>query len=143
MRPTSFLVAAGLLTLVGCNRLHLYPVKGPRIEQGNADVIRVTASGLLFGTIRFTLPNGEACVGPWSRVSKGQRLDDLAFGWDAVYGPGFYVARVLGSLQHGRAEVTGNQGSRFRLEFTQETVEGSPLLGVAVDQDGNVYKLAQ
>jgi len=58
---------------------------------------------------------------------------NLSAAWDAIYGPGFYVARVLGQ-QLGRANVTGSQGTAIQVEVWNAR-------GIAVDNKGDVYKL--
>ena len=149
------LVAVSLFAGLGCTTtFHLYPVLGPRSAQRPLPVLMAQMRGSgIRGTISFTLPDGEACTGPWSRVEPGQAAPafgspvetagtDLSSEWDGVYGPGYYVANVLGAQIRSEATVKGDRGSFFRLEFYRNTVEYSPTLGVAKDNQGNVYKVA-
>lgn len=89
------------------------------------------------------LPEDETCVGAWSAVPPEQAGDGLASAWDAIYGPGFYVAQVLGSTWRGRATLTGSRGTVFHLEFNRDTVTGARLRGVARDNRQNLYKVVQ
>ena len=147
------LTSVGILLLLGCSaHLHLYPVHGPLADQGSVRVIEGKGTGLLSGVISFVLPDGEICQGRWSPVSPNkippgaQPTDAAATGdlpsvWNAVFGSGYYVANVLGTKQHGQAVLNGDRGTIIQLEFYHNTVEGSPLLGVAKDSKGNIYKL--
>ena len=142
MNPKPPLCAALSLLLLGCSApLHLYPVQGPLAAQQPLPVLTARATGLTSGTISFTLPSGEACAGPWAPIRPGQVEQSLAPTWDSVYGPGHYLAHVLGSQWHGQARLTGNQGTRMHLEFYRDTVPDAPLQGVARDEAGNVYKV--
>jgi hypothetical protein len=137
----------GLLLYVGCIPMHpklfLYPVKGPMSDQNPPSAITASTRGFTSGSISFRLPTGEVCEGPWTLVPSGQMASGLAEAWDLVFGQGYYTAHVLGAKQHGTSTIRGDRGSEFRLEFYRDTVEGSPLLGVAKDAAGNVYKVAQ
>jgi len=66
--------------------------------------------------------------------------------WDAIYGPGFYVAHVLGARLYARAVLTGNQGTVLNVELykpdTPENSNVSSIRGVAKDNRENVYKVA-
>lgn len=136
-----------LLLLASCTTLHLYPVKGPLADQKSVSVVTAKATGwyteLYAKTISFSLPTGETCEGPWKLIPRGQVDNELSSIWDSIYGAGYYVANVLGSTWHGTAIITGSKGTIFHLEFYRDTVKGSPLLGVAKDDSGNVYKVAQ
>jgi hypothetical protein len=60
--------------------------------------------------------------------------------WDAVYGKGSYVAKVLGQGQIGRGTVVGEKGSALKVEVSYNPPV-NPLEGVATDEAGNVYKV--
>jgi len=59
---------------------------------------------------------------------------NLAFAWDAVYGQGYYVAKILGR-EFYQAVFQDNQGTVLQVE----SLNGE--FGVAVDNKGNVYKM--
>lgn len=143
MHIKQFLSPAILLLLVACATLHLYPVKGPLTDQKSVSVITAKITGLNSGTISFSLPTGETCEGPWKRIPPGQVDNELSPIWDSVYGAGYYVANVLGSTLHGTAIIAGSKGTIFHLGFYRDTVKASPLLGVAKDDSGNIYKVAE
>ena len=144
MRTVHLLAPAALLAFIGCSgSLYFYPVRGPLAAQQPVPVITAKATGLASGSISLLLPSGEKCQGPWAPVPQGQVDNELSSTWNSVYGPGNYEARVLGSKWHGKAILTGNQGSKIQLEFFRDTVKDAPLQGVARDNAGNVYKITQ
>ena len=121
--------------------LHLYPVQGPAAEVSAKVVLKAELSGNFSGTIRLQAASGESCVGAWAPVPKGEMDNGLASAWDLIYGAGTYTGRVLGSASHAKASAEGNTGTRFLIEFYRDPVKGSPLLGVAKDNAGNIYKV--
>lgn len=143
IRPMPFAFAAALALTACTAPFHLYPVKGPLAGQQPVPVILAKATGVTSGTISFLLPTGESCAGAWAPVAPGQVVNDLAPAWDSVFGEGNYVARVLGAKWHGRATIRGDQGTVVLIEFYRDTVQDSPLLGIAKDNNGNIYKVAQ
>lgn len=134
--------------LAGCALMvpgHLYPVRGPLAAQAPVPVYTVSLSGIFAsGTLSATLRDGEVCRGAWAAV----RRDDpsagrMAADWDSVYGAGFFVADVLGSLTFARATLTGTQGTILNVEFFLPTPgEIAGAKGVAADSQSNVFKLA-
>lgn len=142
-----FLALCALAVGLGCSLpLHVYPIQGPLAQQRPGLVLEGRISGLLSGSTEIRLPSGETCRGSWARVLQnsegaGERTE-WGQTWDAVYGQGYFVAHVLGSGRRGRAMLQGDQGSQIALEFYTEAVKGSPVLGVARDGSGNVYKMA-
>jgi hypothetical protein len=124
-------------------KLYLYPVKGPIASQLPKAAITGFSTGITAGSISFQLPSGESCTGAWEPIPKDQAESSLASQWDLVFGEGYFTRNVLGSRWRGKARITGNKGSEFRLEFYRGDPKGSPLLGVAHDSAGNVYKVSQ
>jgi hypothetical protein len=65
--------------------------------------------------------------------------------WDSIYGPGFYVSRVLGARYYAQAVISGNRGTVLNVEMYRPV--GGPdndigvIKGVAKDNKDNVYKL--
>lgn len=143
------LTAVGLMS--GCSAtFHLYPVQGTPPVSAPLPVLtaELRGPGIGRGTLVITLPGGETCTGPWAHVLPGAAASgpgeeaDLSTEWDRVYGPGYYVANVLGAHYRGRGVVKGGQGMIFHLEFYRNEVERSPTLGVATDGQGNLYKVS-
>jgi hypothetical protein len=114
--------------------------------------------GINPGNISVVLNGGEVCKGRWvvvprGQVSKGAVAADapttigMQPEWDAVYGPGFYVAHVLGARFYARVTATGERGTVLNVEmYRPENVEeGGNLIaavkGVAKDNKDNIYKL--
>ena len=162
MSRTQLLVIAGATLLLGCTppiaytTSYLFPIQGPTSTQQPIPVIPVSvtsdsanAVGLrMGGNIVFSLPDGEIFKGRWSREAyinsdpatlAQQRATDIQAAWDVVYGDGYYVANVLGSLIHARAKLKGSNGTGLQIEFN--SAQPWPTRGVARDDQGNVYKL--
>jgi hypothetical protein len=66
----------------------------------------------------------------------------MAADWDLVYGPGYYVAHVVGNKLYARATLTGNMGTIINAELSNETNTRGNTKGVAVDNHGNVFKVS-
>lgn len=124
-------------------KLYLHPVKGPIASQHSNEAITAVATGLTSGSITFRLPGGESCNGTWEPIPQNQSAPGLASCWDLVYGEGYFTKHVLGARWRGKSKITGDQRSEFQLEFYRETHRDAPLLGVATDAAGNVYKVTQ
>jgi len=124
-------------------KLYLHPVKGPIVSQYPNAAITGFSTGFSSGSISFQLPNGESCKGAWEPIPQNQTGSSLASYWDLVYGEGYFTKQVLGSKWRGKSKISGNQGSEFQLEFYRATNKDAPLLGVAIDAAGNVYKVTQ
>ena len=101
--------------------------------------------------IRLQLPDGESCEGDWTRVKPETLLGkpagtvppgSLSTAWDSVDGIGHYKAHALGSQQHGQATRKGKRGTTLSFEAYRDTIKGSPRLAVALDNQGNLYKVA-
>ncbi len=124
-------------------RLYLYPVKGPIVIQYPNAAITGFSTGIVSGSISFQLPSGESCKGAWEPISQDQTYSNLASHWDVVYGDGYFTKHVLGSKWRGKSKISGDKGSEFQLEFYRGAAKDSPLLGIAKDTAGNVYKVTQ
>jgi hypothetical protein len=62
--------------------------------------------------------------------------------WDRVYGEGFFVANILGNPVFARAVLAGTKGTILNVEFYAPTPgQMTNVKGVAVDNDGNIFKL--
>ena len=124
----------------------VYPVQGPLATVPSPQVFTARMHGSTTGQITLTLANGESFNGQWSTLiafsantiakkSPSAPLQpNLASAWDAVYGQGFYLAKVLG-VGIGQSLLTGNQGTVVQMEFFNNKE------GVALDNRGNVYKM--
>jgi hypothetical protein len=150
-------LSAAALVLAGCISLTVpggfSPVQGPLAEQTPVPAYAAKMSGLLSGTISVVLAGGEVCQGPWvfvsrtpagtgdTTTSKPQPIN-MAADWDLVYGPGYYVAHVVGNKLYARATLTGNMGTIINAELSNETNTRGNTKGVAVDNHGNVFKVS-
>jgi hypothetical protein len=130
----------------------LYPVEGPLASQTPQPVFTakirrpIFAKGPQFLLLKsWTLANGEVLTGKPKTMkatsvktpapdASAPPQPNLAFAWDAVYGQGFFVARILGK-DFGQGIFTGEQGTVLQVE----SFDGRN--GVAADNKGNIYKM--
>ncbi len=147
-----------IFVLTGCATARLYPVKGPLSAQTPPPVYVANVKGAFnSGSITVTLADGEACTGRWETIHRPKNAKEsaalstaptsnLSAGWDTVYGPGFYVAHVLGARLYARATLTGTKGTILNLEMykpnSEENTTIAAIKGVAKDNKDNTYKLA-
>ncbi len=138
---TSTMLSGCLVMVPG----HLYPVEGALASQTPAPIYQVTINGIGdSGTMSATLPDGEVCRGSWAPVPQNDpSAAKFSADWDRVYGPGFFVANVLGNSAIVRAVLVGNKGTTLNVEFHAITA-GAPtnnVKGIGVDNNGNIFKL--
>jgi hypothetical protein len=138
---TSTMLSGCLVMVPG----HLYPVQGSLASQTPVPVYQFTINGVgNSGTMSTTLPGGEVCRGNWARVQQNDpSASKFSADWDRVYGEGFFVANVLGNSAIVRAVLVGNNGTTLNVEFHALT-PGEPtnnVKGIAVDNNGNIFKL--
>ena len=135
---------------VAASGQQVYPVQGPLAAQTPPPVLTAKFSGTRSGKVTLVQPNGESFRGTWEFVTPSfvnakapgspasyPPQPNLAFAWDAVYGHGYFLAKVLGK-QLKQAVVTGDQGTVLQLEYVSAEIF---LDGVAVDNRGNIYKV--
>jgi hypothetical protein len=143
-RLSTGLLAAIVLT--GCAiEGHFYPVQGPLTAQTPSPIYQLTLqAGLTSGSMTTTLQDGEICTGKWSLVTQEDpTASQMAAVWDTIYGPGFFVANILGSKGFARAVLTGTRGTTLNVEF--HIPGASPALpearGIAKDNKGDIFKM--
>ena len=143
--PALMLLIATLLS--GCVVAgHLYPIQGPLASQSPPPILPMTLTGATpnSGTLTVTLQGAEVCKGNWALVHQDDPSASLmAAQWDEIYGPGFFVANVLGSQGFARGALTGTRGSTVNVEFFGLKPGGgtAAVVGIAQDSKGNLYKL--
>ncbi len=141
-------LAAAALT--GCTaEIHLYPVKGPLVATTPPPVLnaKLTAHPPRSLSVMLALADGEKVTGslyvtlptPKEPLPPTVPLA-MTTDWDAVYGHGTYVAHVLGQGQDARGKLIGEHGTTVNMEI-HYTPGGPPLIGVAEDNKGNIYKV--
>jgi hypothetical protein len=157
-----FVVALFCIFVLGGSVLaaaqRLYPVQGPAAAQVPPQPFTAKLSNIYSksGKISLTQTDGETFQGTWSIITATfansktpgapasyPPQPNLAFAWDLVYGPGYYLSTILGSENIGQATVIGNHGTMLQLEFHREQLGAMEdnHFGVAVDNKGNVYKV--
>jgi len=131
----------------------LYPVQGPLAAQTPPPVFSgqirrpMFSAGPVFLLLKsWTVANGEVLQGKPKTLQASSAntapetgaislpQPNLAFAWDAVYGEGFFVAHILGK-KFGQGVFTGSKGTVLQIE----SIDGRN--GVAVDNQGNMYKM--
>lgn len=137
---------ASLALLAGCVIAvpgHLYPVQGALAAQVPPPVYTLTMNGIgRSGSLSGTLASGPV-KGDWAVLDgTDPAANKFSAQWDAIYGPGFFVANVLGNPYFCRAALSGAQALRLDVDFII-TVPGqvNSIKGVAIDSQGNIYKL--
>lgn len=143
--------------LTAASGQRLYPVLGPAAAQTPPPLFTAKLTNYLSkaGKITLTQAGGETFQGTWSIVTAtfanfkpvgtpaaNPPQPNLAYAWDVVYGPGYYVGNILGSEFVGQATATGDHGTILQIEFHRNqlgSVEDNHF-GVAVDSKGNIYK---
>lgn len=150
MIRTIYLSMVGVAFLCGCvsvPQANLYPVQGPLAAQKPPPIYPVSVSATP-SVISATL-GGTVVTGPWAAVAQQDTsAGQLSAQWDAVYGQGFFVANVLGNQHFNHATLSGPGGASLTAEFLfsvrldpSTNVSTAAVKGVAVDNQGNVYKL--
>ena len=135
---------------------HLYPIQGPAAAQNPPPIYSASVSSPLQGndgelgggtpammTLTVTLANNDSCTGSWGPVAPGDNTaGQLSVQWDQVYGPGFFVANVLGNGHFNRGNLTCKSGGTLNIEFfTPNKLHSGSSKGVAQDSKGNLYKV--
>ncbi|MBZ5528881.1 MAG: hypothetical protein LAN71_13390 [Acidobacteriia bacterium] len=159
MKIKFFLFLLGIPLLCGCiNFARLYPVRGPLSDQTPPPILHARVTEIFnSGNISVTLADGEVCKGHWRLVRQdlattgphapsAPESNSLSAEWDAVYGPGYFVANILGTRFLARSVLSGNRGSILTVEMYKpdNAPPGSSpgvIKGVAKDNKDNIYKL--
>jgi hypothetical protein len=133
---------SGCLVMVPGN---LYPIQGPAATAQNPPAIySVVINGIAnSGTMTATLQNNESCSGAWNQVNqRDNSAGQMSAQWDQVYGPGFFVANVLGNPIFARAVLTCKQGTTLNIEFFEHDPGAfAGTKGIGQDSKGNLYKV--
>ncbi len=151
-------LSLSIFVLTGCATGRLYPIKGPLSAQTPPPIYVANFKGAFnSGSLTVTLANGEVCKGRWETIRRpknakesaaisGAPASNLSAEWDTVYGPGFYVAHVLGARLYARSTLTGSKGTVLNVEMykpdNNENNTAAAVKGVAKDNTDNIYKLA-
>lgn len=139
---------------------NFYLVQGPLAGQSQPPLYSASFRGDLLTPegLSATLAGGESFQGKWISVTPGKRRysdppvppePQLKAVWDAVYGPGFCLAHVLGATFFERTVIDGSKGMLpVKIYRRVHDSDGDPrvaapidIQGVAQDDKGNVYKV--
>jgi len=158
-RISLFLLIISASTISACTRTaRLYPVQGPVSAQSPTPVFFAKITGVSYPSgISIVLGGGELCKGRWNQVAPTQpakgapasvqqvTAGDMSSVWDSVYGPGYYVAHVLGTNYYYESVASGDRGTVINVELylddSESHYKNSGYKGVARDNKGNIYKL--
>jgi len=137
----------------GCNPAfgqNLYPVQGPLAALAPPPAFVAKFTGANSGKFTMAHSGGESFKGTWVMATPSfvnskplgtsasyPPQPNLAFAWDAVYGQGYFLAKVLGKRMK-QANAIGDHGTVIQVEFVFDTIMTD---GVAVDNEGNIYKV--
>ena len=131
MKTALLLFVAALMS--GCATAHFYPVQGPLSALTPPRIYTVRMDSVDIVTVK--LGSGEVCRGMWSNLAKEDPTEsDLATEWDLVYGKGFFLANIHGSIGVARAILSCTSGMSVNVEF-------NATKGVAKDSNGDVFRL--
>lgn len=120
----------------------LSPIWGPYSERQPVPVLSIEASVTgPAGELNLTTPEGSPCVGTWSRDSSNRSFLSER---NITGGKGLEFFRAWSTYSGGSNLATGtarcSDGTTFSAEFL---VSGNvPGAGIAVDSNGNVYRVA-
>lgn len=136
------LASCGVIIPSALPTLHLYPVRGPLADQKMVAMIEGPDTAVNFkNRVSIAFPDGETFTGELVRVPGGSSgPGDLAADWDGLFGPGYYLAYVLGAQTFESATLTGSKGNTLQVELLQE-MRRYPDQGVARDSRGNVFRI--
>lgn len=141
----------------------LYPVQGPLASETSPPVFSGHLKRPIFGIgavakvlKSWTVANGEVLEGNCVEVTAASANSktpgtpesfppqpNLAFAWDAKFGPGYFNAHILGG-KVWRGIFKGKQGTVLQVEMQEQLgreQNNDFYRGAAVDNKGNVYKL--
>jgi hypothetical protein len=151
-RIASLLLVATSLTLTGCTvRGYFYPVQGPLAAQTPPPPLpaRFTMHNARAMQITVNLPTGKVASGTFALLAAADRQsappsEVLTAQWDTIFGKGYYTANILGAPQFGRGVLTDSSGDSITVEaaVTASNNGQGPPVGVALDKQGNLFKIA-
>ena len=145
------LLAICMISSVACAET-LYPVQGPLAAQAVPPAMTAKFSGSNSGKFALVHAGGESFQGKWTFVTASfvnaktpqdpatyLPQPNLAFAWDAVYGQGYFLAQIVGSRIR-QVIAKGDQGTTIQVECLFADPHAG-YNGVAVDSNGNLYKV--
>jgi len=138
-------ILALLPLLAGCSTsISMFPAQGPLRNDTPNPVLIASADGITSNSGRFTVtyPNGDECVGRWASLAPQM----VSTGWGSLFtkhgsitGVSFSTTNMPG-INRGEAMAVCKSGNRLQVEFYTGSGTASGL-GVASDDNGNVFKL--
>jgi hypothetical protein len=143
----TLMVVLSLVILNGCSMsvpVSMYPIQGPYADLKTKPVIMAIAHDVQrnTGVFEVTMPDGEKCLGKWSSAAGVVNTSTTGTIW-IQYGPivgvGSTTANVPG-VNRGQAMSFCGSGTSLEAEFLAGSGTTN-VYGVAVDSNGNVYKL--
>jgi hypothetical protein len=143
----SLITVLSFLLLGACSMsvpVSMYPVKGPYAELKKKPVVTAIAHDVQnnTGVFEVTMPDGEKCLGKWSSAAGVVHSSTTGTIWTkygAIVGVGSTTSNVPG-VNRGQAMSFCESGRSIEAEFLTGSGTANGY-GVAVDSNGNIYKL--
>jgi hypothetical protein len=143
-------LALASITLVGCgivgnySSIYFYPTATKTSEP--------KLQGTLYhltGTVKLATPDGQEFVGTLKSIERPKDPNDSMFStelsfpkyWDSIFGESFYSKNVLGERSYRRSILTSASGRHMYIEALIEYKERPRVIGVALDENKQVYKV--
>ena len=157
MKAKLLAVAALAVVLSGCTfKARLFPVRGPLSEKSPLPTFPLKMSGTIkSGSIVAILDGGEVCAGRITFISGKEEtsyqtasgdpiVKNLAEAWDVVNGPQFYTGHVLGGSSFAKGDCKSDRGTTMNFQLLKriKADQSNDTKGVAIDNHGNIFKMA-
>ncbi|WP_353199150.1 hypothetical protein [Sandarakinorhabdus sp.] len=131
--------------VTGCAQtVSMFPTAGPLKNQTPLPVLQAKADNITSNSGKFsvTYPNGDKCVGRWSSVAP--QMTSVSWGslfsqYGAISGVATSVSNLPG-INRGEAVAVCGSGNQLTVEFYTGSGTANGL-GVAKDEQGNIFKL--
>jgi len=143
MLKTIALTILPLLTACSTS-ISMFPAEGPLRKSNPNPVLVATAENITSNSGRFsvTYPNGDECVGRWASIAP--QMNSASWGnlftqYGSLTGVSFSTTNMPG-INRGEAMAICKSGNRLQVEFYTGSGTANGL-GVAKDDNGNVFKL--
>ena len=143
-------LALATISVVGCgiignySSIYFYPTATKTSES--------TLQGTLYhltGKIKLATPDGQEFVGSLKAIERPTDPNDTKFSaeltfpkhWDSIFGDNFYSKNVLGERSYRRSVLTSASGKHMYMEALVEYKERPKVIGVAIDENHQTYKV--
>jgi len=151
MNLRRLLVVSSLFAFIGCGfignyqSIYFYPMNTTNSPQSFKGTIYN-----LSGKIKLTSSGGEEYSGELFSINRPEDPSDSLYSnelgfpknWNTVYGGNYFSMNVLGSKRYNRGKLVGTSGGIVYVEIIRPNPNSFERLGVAIDSNRQVYKIA-